>query len=586
MIISLKDIFVEYNNRILLNHVDFNIQDNDKIGLIGVNGIGKSTLLKKIIDFEQLSTQHVIYKNNLKIAYLDQETNFFKTEDIIEYVISNETKHHDENIEYQAKTILNQLGISDFNKQLSKLSGGQKKRVALAKTLLQEVDLLILDEPTNHLDSNMINWLENYLIKTNTALIMITHDRYFLENIVNRIVEIDKGYLFEYPGNYSTYLDLKAQRLQSDEATQRKQLSLLKNEHEWIKQGPRARSTKSKDRIQRYNQLKKDVILEQDNKLEIDSLNSRLGKKILEINEVSVGYSNNVLIEDFSYTMKRNERIGIVGLNGSGKSTLLNSIVTNTVIAGKLDFGSTVKIGYFNQHSDDLNDSSRVIDYIKDKAEYIETSDGKISASAMLEQFLFNADQQYSLIEKMSGGEKRRLLLLGVLMKAPNFLVLDEPTNDLDITTLNILEDYLVNFNGVILIVSHDRYFMDKIVDTLWIISDNKITLSNDDYTSYLKQSNNTNDKKSSSSKKEYVKAKKIRFSYQEQKDLETIDLDMELLQQDITKIRNTMNDYVNDYEKLASLQSDVDDLENRLEQKTQRWLELQEKQEQIDNQT
>lgn len=586
MILSLKDIFVEHSDRVILDHIDINIQDNDKIGLIGINGTGKSTLLKAIYHYADLEEKHYMAKKNLKISYLDQDSNVFEQQDLVKYTSSNSS---DLAIIASAKKILNQLGLNDHSIQADDLSGGQKKRLALAKTLVTPCDLLVLDEPTNHLDTSMIAWLEDYLVKINKAMIMITHDRYFLDNIVNKIVELSNGQLYEYDGNYQSFLEAKAQRLVDEQSKNRKQLALLKQEHAWVMQGPKARSTKSRDRIERYENLKENINTETKEDLVLDSMQSRLGKKILEISDLSVGYADKTLINDFTYTFKGNDRIGIVGANGSGKTTLLNTISGLVKpLKGTLDFGSTVQIGYFSQHSDDLNNAQRAIDYVKDKAEFIQTNDGLISASSMLEKFLFTSEKQYTLIEKLSGGEKRRLLLLGVLMQAPNFLILDEPTNDLDVETLTIFEDYLQNFKGVILVVSHDRYFMDKIVNSLWIVANEKITITNEDYSIYLNslEQKQVNDKKvKTNNTKEYQKPKKLRFSYQEQKEFASIDSEIAKLEQKINDLSLTMNDYLNDYEKLAELESQLNVANEELEMKTMRWLELNEKNEQINNQ-
>jgi len=580
MLLSLKDLFVEYNEKIILDHIDFNIQENDKVALIGVNGTGKSTLLKMIYNYHDLAQEQVMIKSGIKISYLHQEIDVFKTDDILEYV-----SNYGEYDVFEAKKILNKLDLTDYELAITMLSGGQKKRLALAKVLIEKVDLLLLDEPTNHLDANMIEWLENYLSEINCAIVMVSHDRYFIEKIVNNIIELEDGNLYQYQGNYHDYLILKSQRLESEQATRRKQVSLLRREQQWMMQGPRARSTKNKDRIERYEKLKEESVTDKVNDLKFDSMQSRLGKKILEIENLKIGYDENILIDNLTYTFKAKERIGVIGINGSGKTSLLNVLAKKSkALAGQLDYGTTVKIGYFSQHSDDLNDSKRVIDYIKDKAEFIETNDGKISASVFLEQFLFTPEQQYAPIEKLSGGEKRRLLLVGILMKAPNFLILDEPTNDLDITTLTILEDYLLNFNGVIVLVSHDRFFMDRIVNSLWIINDEAITFSNDDYTSYLRTGVKKDKKEKNDTKKEYVKDKKIRLSYQEQKELKTIDNEIVNLSQELELLNDEMSKYSDDYEKLREVQEKQEDVIQQLEVKEQRWLELHEKLESIDN--
>ena len=576
MLVSLKNLNVEYNDKKILDDIDFNIQDNDKIGLIGLNGSGKSTLLGLVKDC--FNNEKAMVKNNLTIAYLAQDSYEFTTDNMLEYVTDNKS-----NDEFEAKKILNKLDLTNHSLSISSLSGGQKKRLALAKVLINKVDLLLLDEPTNHLDLNMIEYLEKYLIDLNCALVMISHDRYFLERIVNKIVELDEGKLYEYEGNYEVYLNLKAQRLESFQATKRKQAALLRLEHSWMMQGPKARSTKSKDRIERYDKLKDDVKEDKGATLEFASMQTRLGKKILELTNVCVGYDDNVLFDSLSYIFKQNERVGLVGINGSGKTSLLKVLaLKKEALHGVLDYGPTIKLGYFSQDSYDLNEATRVIDYIKDKAEYIQTKDGQVSASTFLERFLFTPEQQYSLIEKLSGGEKRRLLLVGVLMQAPNFLILDEPTNDLDITTLTILEDYLLSFNGVIVLVSHDRFFMDRIVDSLWIIDNKKLTFSNDDYTSYL--TNKDKGSKKTNSKKEYVKEKKVRLSYQEQKTLETIDDDIIELQNEIAELGIEMMNCQSDYQKLSELEIKQKELSANLEEKSLEWLALHEKIELIEN--
>jgi len=579
LIISLKDIYVEYDSKIILNHIDFNIADNDKIGLIGINGTGKSSLLKIINNYQDLASIHYQAKKNLKIAYLDQDTNDFEEEDLVMYVSSHS---NDMSVIAQAKKILNNLGLTNHDIPASQLSGGQKKRLALAKTLLTPCDLLLLDEPTNHLDINMILWLEDYLKKINKAILMITHDRYFLESIVNKIIELDNGNIFEYPGSYQNFLEGKAFRLEDLKAKSRKQVALLKKEKEWMMQGPKARSTKSKDRIERYEALKDEKIILEKDTLQVDSLQSRMGKKILEINDLSIGYEK-PLIEGLTYTFKQGDRIGIVGENGSGKTTLLNTL-NNQIppLHGTLDFGSTVQVGYFSQHGDDLNNDIRVIDYIRDKAEFIETKDGFISASTMLERFLFVKDAQYQLIGKLSGGEKRRLLLLGVLMKAPNFLILDEPTNDLDVETLTILEDYLLSFNGVIIVVSHDRYFMDKIIESLWIIKDKHVVFSNDDYSIYLEQDKPI--KEEVVEKKVYIKEKKERMSTKELRELDKLELEMEELENKINALSLSMSDCYDDYEKISEINAQLEESNALLNEKTERWLELSEKLERVNN--
>jgi len=585
MILALKDIFLEYNNKIILDHIDFNIADNDKIGLIGINGTGKSSLLKLIASFQDLDNNHLQAKKNLVISYLDQDSNTFNQQDLVKYVCDNS---NDPSLIAQAKKILNQLGLTNHDIKADDLSGGQKKRLALAKTLTIPCDLLLLDEPTNHLDAKMILWLEDYLKKINKAILMITHDRYFLEEIANKIVELESGHIYEYEGNYQAFLEAKANRLVDDKAKVRKQIALLKKEKEWMMQGPKARSTKSKDRIERYEKLKEETVSVNEETLSMESMQSRLGKKILEIKDLSVGFNNHILVEHLTYTFKSNDRIGILGSNGAGKSTLLNTLTQSIPpLSGTLDYGSTVKIGYFSQQSDDLNQSQRVIDYIRDKAEFIQTSDGLISASAMLEKFLFNSQAQYQLISKLSGGEKRRLLLLGVLMMAPNFLILDEPTNDLDVETLTILEDYLQSFKGVIIIVSHDRYFVDKIVDYLWIIQNKEIVFTNEKYSLYLDSLNEEVKVKDSSpvEKKSDYRNKKLKLTFAESKELETIDDEIASLEEKIESLTQEMSMYGNDFDKLQAIGLELEQTQLLLEEKSNRWLELNEKVELINNQ-
>ncbi|MEG0283268.1 MAG: ABC-F family ATP-binding cassette domain-containing protein [Erysipelotrichales bacterium] len=585
MLISLKDIYIEYNNRVILDNINFNVTSGDKIGLIGNNGAGKSTLLRQLASYRELDSKNVMYGNNIKVSYLIQDTYDFNTDNILEYVVGKENGLHNEDIVYKAKMILNKLDIIDYDVSLNSLSGGQKKRVALAKALLLDVDLILLDEPTNHLDSNMIIWLENYLKRTNCALVMVTHDRYFLENVCNKIIEVEQGNLIEYPGNYGKYLELKAQRIVDENAKQRKHKALLKKEYEWIMQGPKARSTKNRNRVENYAQLKEEDTNTIEKNLELSSMSSRLGKKILEISDLKIGYDNKILIDSFSYIFKRSDRIGLLGVNGSGKSTLLNVLAKQKEpLEGQLDYGQTLKIGYFRQDSNDLIGEQRVIDYIRDKAEYIKTSEGKLSASTMLEKFLFDDQQQYTIIDKLSGGEKRRLLLLGVLMQAPNFLILDEPTNDLDINTLTIFEDYLENFNGVVLVVSHDRYFMDKIVNSLWNINNGSINFSNDDYSSYLLNVDTKDDKKEEK-KKEYKKTKKIRFSYMEEKEFASIDGEIEEINNNLEKVSQEMQKAGDNFEVLNELLKQQEELNEELEMKELRWLELNEKKELIENQ-
>lgn len=587
MILSLKNIFIEYQNRIILNNVDINIDDSSKIGLIGNNGEGKTTLLKAIYNYKEYDCVSV--KPNLKIAYLHQDTMSFNEDTIMEYMLNAQEIHNVK--DYEIMSILNKLGLNNHNASIDSLSGGQRKCLALAKVLIYNVDLLILDEPTNHLDVYMIEWLEKYLLKINCALIMISHDRYFLENIAKEIYELDQGHIYTYEGNYSTYLKLKEERFESSKATYRKQKTLLKKEQEWMMRQARARETKSKDRIERFHSLEENLKKQNSIELKIDTKNTRIGKKVLELNNVSFGYEDKVLVNDFSCILKKNDCIGLVGLNGSGKSTILRTLQREIEpIYGNIDFGPTVKVGYFSQKSDIPDTNITVIEHVQKKASFIETNDGQMSASKFLEQFLFDSSRQYTLINKISGGEKRRLALLSILMTNPNFLILDEPTNDLDILTLQVLEDFLQNFNGVCIIVSHDRYFMDKVCNSYWVINANKIKLSNEKYTDLIKDiSIDDNAKKEKTTKsdnnfKQNNKEKKLRFTYLENKEYNTIDEDIEKLNNMIKDYDIKINNAAHDYILVQELVTERLAVEKELELKNERWLYLYDLAEQIEN--
>ena len=473
-ILSLDKITKAYGERKVFDEADFFLEDGEKVGIIGINGTGKSTLLKIMAGLEQPDSGKVIRANHIVISYLKQQPDFRENETILEYVLREADMGHEQNnLESQAKTMLMNLEITDINQKIGELSGGQKKRVSLVAALLEPADILVLDEPTNHIDNAMSDWLENYLKKYKGALIMVTHDRYFLDAVCNRIVEADKGKLYSYRANYSGFLQLKMEREEMCIASDRKRKSIMRNELAWIMRGARARSTKQKARIQRYEEMKDTKDFARDEKIEISSASTRLGRTTVELEHICMSYQDKVLIQDFSYIFLKNDRIGFVGPNGSGKTTLMKIIAGRIEpVSGRVIHGQTVKIGYYSQEIENspqsgiayMNPKSRVIDYIRDTAEYVKTRDGQISASQMLEKFLFTGEDQYGLIEKLSGGEKRRLNLLRVLMEAPNVLILDEPTNDLDITTLTILEDYLDNFEGIVIIVSHDRYFLDRTV--------------------------------------------------------------------------------------------------------------------------
>ena len=465
-IVTIEHLTKSYTERLLFDDTAFSVSEGEKIGLIGINGTGKSTLLKIVAGLEEPDQGTVVRSRGLDIRYLPQNPEFDPKDNVIQAVLKDNQGHdHVWDIESQAKSMLNKLGITEQEALMGTLSGGQKKRVALASVLLSTAKLLILDEPTNHLDSSMADWLEEYLKKFKGALLMITHDRYFLDSVTNRIVELDKGKLYSYQTNYQGFLKLKAERLDMAAASERKRQSILRVELEWMQRGARARSTKQKAHIQRYEALRDQKAPETDGRVEMESAASRLGRTTVEISDLSKSYGDKVLLKDFTYIFLKDDRIGIIGPNGAGKSTLMKMIAGWVEPdSGTIEIGQTVRMGYFSQENEEMDETLRVIDYIKNVAEYVKTRDGSISASQMLERFLFPSHMQYTVIGKLSGGERRRLYLLRILMDAPNVILLDEPTNDLDIQTLTILEDYLDSFQGIVVTVSHDRYFLDRVV--------------------------------------------------------------------------------------------------------------------------
>ena len=564
MILTLENISKSFGEKILLDNIYLYINDGDKIGFVGVNGTGKSTMLKIAAHIEEPDSGNVVYSNGARVCYLPQDPEFNENTTVLEQVFINSSSETKMLMEYEAKSILNKLGITEFDRDVNILSVGQRKRVAIASALVNPCELLILDEPTNHLDNDMILWLENYLIRYKGAILMVTHDRYFLDRISNKIVELDKGNIYSYDGNYSKFLELKALREENDTSSERKRQSLYKKELAWIQRGARARSTKAKGRIQEFEKLKDQMGTEIEEKLELSSVSSRLGKKTIEIKNISKSFVDKVIVENFEYTVIRDARIGIVGKNGAGKSTLLNIIAGRIKPdSGLVDIGSTVKLGYFSQETDEVDVSLRVIDYIKGIAEIVETTDGKITATQMLERFLFTPDVQYNTIAKLSGGERRRLFLLSILMKAPNILLLDEPTNDLDIETLTILEDYLESFDGAVITVSHDRYFLDKVVNTiLELPGDGTVRKYNGGYSDYIaarivEEKNSVDDKPKISKnddKEIREKPKKLKFTFKEQREYETIDEDIANLELKIETIENKLEKYATDYVKLQEL--------------------------------
>lgn len=567
----------KYNNlKCIAKDISFSIHERDKIGLIGLNGTGKSTLLKILAGQEDYKGE-IIKKKDIRINYLPQIPSFQPQNTVLEQVY--EDVGHDV-AEYEIKSILNRFQIINHSQPINQLSGGQKKRVALAIALIKPCDLLLLDEPTNHLDHEMIEYLEKYLTKFNRALVMITHDRYFLERITHRMLELEHGQLYTYEANYSLYLEQKAKREESLQNAQHKRKQFLKKELEWVRAGVQARTTKNKGRLQRYEALSQQADLPVTQNLEMIDTASRLGQKTIELHGISHRFDH-LLFQPFDYLFQRNERVGIVGINGSGKSTLLHIIAGQIQpTSGEVEYGETIRIGYFKQGHEDMDDNQRVIDYIQEEARYLKTRQGEFSAKQMCEKFLFDKELQYTPIGRLSGGEKRRLYLLKVLMGAPNVLLLDEPTNDLDITTLQILEDYLDSFQGIIITVSHDRYFLDRLCDTLFVFSHQQIQVHNGGYSDYIITSNQTSSNKPKSSTKKSMRERKVRLTYLEKKELESLEADIPALEQKLQQLDEQLNQ-VTDFHDIQELSNQRNALENEIETKSIRWLELLEKEEQ-----
>ncbi|CCZ41741.1 aBC transporter ATP-binding protein [Clostridium sp. CAG:122] len=603
-LITAEHLTHSYTERLLLDDTSFSLGENEKVGIIGINGTGKSTLLKILAGIVEPDSGKITMGRNLRIGYLSQKPEFANKITALEAALPLKKDIADSpaNYEPQAKNMMNKLGFKNHTQPIEELSGGQRKRIALIRTLLTPADILILDEPTNHLDSAMNEWLEDYLKKYRGALIMITHDRYFLDTVVNRIVEIDKGKLYSYECNYLGFLERKAQREEIANATERKRQSLLKTEIAWMMRGARARSTKQKAHIQRYENLRDMKAPATDSTIEISSASSRLGKTTIELEHISKSYDNIPVISDFTYFFLRNDRVGIIGPNGCGKSTLMNIITGNvTPDSGIVTIGQTVKIGYFSQENEAMDESLRVIDYVREGGEVIHTKDGTVSASVMLERFLFPPDQQYSIIGKLSGGEKRRLYLLRILMEAPNILILDEPTNDLDIATLTRLEDYLDSFEGIVITVSHDRYFLDRVVSRIFCFENGTIKQYEGGYTDYLNhtthkldvtdagisssEKNSPDDDTAEETDKPKVtkdnwkdgQTKKLKMSYKEEKEFETIENDIATLEQQIEDTDNEMLKAANDFVKLGELSAKKEELQKELEHKMDRWMYLEE---------
>lgn len=607
-VINVEHISKLYGDKLVLEDLSCSVDEGDKIGIIGINGTGKSTLLRIIAGEEEADEGKIIFSNGLTVGWLGQNPEFDEDSSILKYVCEGKKIEEDYGYESDAKAMLTVLELEQFNEKIKNLSGGQKKRAALCKVLLQKPDILILDEPTNHLDNKMSDWLENYLRSFRGVLLMVTHDRYFLDKVTNHIWEVDGGKVYYYDENYSGYLERKAEREERQLASERKRQSILRNEVKWVMRGARARSTKQKARLERFEQLKAMDSPKTAKQVEMGSVGTRLGKKTIEVYDISKAYGDKVLFEHFSYIFKRFERIGFVGHNGCGKSTLMK-ILSNleSVDSGSIEWGETIRIGYFAQECEIMDERQRVIDYIKDAAEYVRTSEGLVSASKMLERFLFSSDMQYTPIAKISGGERRRLYLLKVLMQSPNVLILDEPTNDLDIVTLRVLEEFLDEFAGIVITVSHDRYFLDRTVDRIAAFEEERIVIYEGDYTEYQEKSGKIETdaiesvdsgaglhiKKNNEKKKEgrekwlasKNKEKLLKFTYKEQKEFETIDEDIEKLEEKIAELDGQISKCATDFIKLNEFMQEKEKTEAKLSDKMERWVYLNDLAERIEEQ-
>lgn len=614
-ILSMENITKSYGDRLLFDNASFYLAEGEKVGIIGINGTGKSTLLKIMAGLEETDEGNVTMAGHVVCSFLPQHPVFEKEDKVIEAVLkkcrdNSAGTESGKELEVQAKTMLTQLGVTDFGAVCGTLSGGQRKRLALVAALLADSDILILDEPTNHLDNEMADWLEEQLKSRTKAVVMVTHDRYFLDSVSGRIVEIDKGKIYSYQAGYSGYLERKAEREEAALASERKRQSVLRKELEWVKRGARARSTKQKARLARYEELKNRSGPNTDAKVEISSAASRLGKTTVEIEHIGKRYGDKILVDDFSYIFLKNDRIGFIGPNGCGKTTLMKMLTGKTEPdTGKINIGQTVRIGYYAQEigSAQMPDDKRVIDYIRDVAEYVKTEDGSITASQMLERFLFEGKDQYGLLGKLSGGEKRRLNLLKVLMGAPNVLILDEPTNDLDIATLTILEDYLDSFPGIVIVVSHDRYFLDRVVKRIFAFEEGgRLQQYEGGYTDYQirvffkkqEEAGGLHDsgkkdggRKSGSSgtgpgRKNSWKqpGTKLKFSYKEQKEYESIEGEIAGLEEKIENLEKEILGAATDFVKLNELTKEKEAAEQELEEKMDRWMYLEDLKERIEN--
>lgn len=590
-ILTADNITKAYGERRLLDGASFFLQEGEKVGIIGINGTGKSTLLKILAGMEEPDEGKVIRAQGMVVRFLPQHPSFRPEDTLIEALLRENGKTEEEATDLitDAKNMMTRLGITDFNETCGHLSGGQKKRLALISVLLTPSDILILDEPTNHLDGDMAEWLEEVLKKRKNAVIMVTHDRYFLDSVAGRIIEIDRGKIYSHETNYSGYLKEKISREEMAEAAERKRQSLLRTELAWVQRGARARSTKQKARLERYEELKNRKTESVSANVELSSVSNRMGRTTIELNHISKNYPGKELIRDFSYIFLKNDRVGFVGRNGCGKTTLMK-MITGSVQpdAGDIEIGQTIKIGYYAQECD-MPDDKRVIDYIRDVAEIIDTTEGRVTAARMLEKFLFSGEDQYGLVGKLSGGEKRRLNLCRILMEAPNVLILDEPTNDLDIATLTILESYLDTFQGIVIAVSHDRYFLDRTMKRIFAFEgDGIIRQYEGNYSDYLlrksveaemgKEDDGTGNETTADKKSTWDPGKrKLKFSYKEQKEYETIEQDIADMEQQIADLEASIPNYASDFVKLQEINQKTEELKAALEEKMDRWMYLEE---------
>ena len=589
MLLSAEHISINFGTRQILQDVNFYLNENDKVGIIGINGTGKSTFLKVLAGLLKADQGRVTRNPNVQVSFLPQNPQMDDNATVLEQVFLHFPAEFRELNEYEAKSMLTKLGFTDFSQKVGTLSGGQRKRIALVAALVHPADILILDEPTNHLDSRMVAWLEDRLRAFRGGLVMVTHDRYFLERVVNHITELSRGKLYHYEANYSKYLELKAQRAEMAEASERKRQSILRVEREWILRGCKARTTKSKDRIQRYQDLMNQDAPETDETVQLSAASSRLGRKIIELHGVSKSYDGRTIINNFSYNLLREDRIGIVGRNGAGKSTLLH--MAAGILApdsGHVEMGTTVKIGHFSQEGRELDLNQRVYDFIHEIASEVRTGEGTFTAKQMMERFLFPSDMQSVPIGRLSGGERRRLYLLSVLMEAPNVLLLDEPTNDLDVMTLSILEDYLQSFPGPIITVSHDRFLLDKLASTIFEVKGGgPVEIFTGNWSDWMAKRRDQQTVKNEKPKaiQERPKEKKLKFSWKEEREFETIDEDIANLEAAIEENQAQQLSCGADFVKLQELQDQLTDLEAQLEHKTERWMYLTELAERIEAQ-